>query len=543
MSDESNQSAAEPHIRKKRRWSVSAVWILPLLAAVIGLSMAIHSWWQQGRTITIQFETSEGLTPNKTPIKYRNVTIGEVKSVSLSDDHSHVVATVSLDNNTEAFTRKDTKFWVVRPRISLGGVSGVDTLFSGDFIGANAGTSSKTQDHFTGLETPPAVTYGQDGKRFELSAETLGSLDIGSPVFYRDIEVGQVVSFSLNDAGNGVQFEIFVKAPYDAQVTQVSRFWNASGVQLDLGADGLSLNTESVASILMGGIAFGSAQHTDNAAAAEGSSQFELFDKRDEALAPPKGPPQSLTMQFQQSLRGLDVGASVEFLGVYVGSVTSVALDYNIEKNTFPLNVDVMIYPQMIGDAHQKILDDLGGQEGTNVNARLLKKFVDKGLRAQAKTGNLLTGKLYISMDFYPNAKKVDYDVSVQPLTVPTIPASLEKLQKQLEQITKKINGLPLESIGKNLDASLVSLSESLNSFHEGVVPDIARTLKKIRQTMDSAEKLLDKDAPERSQLRETLQSVDRMSRSMRELSDYLKRNPESLLKGRPKNSDYDAFK
>jgi paraquat-inducible protein B len=247
-------------------------------------------------------------------------------------------------------------------------------------------------------------------------------------------------------------------------------------------------------------------------------------------------------MKFDQSLRGLETGAPVEFLGVEIGEVVSIELDYNAQEDAFPLNVGAVIYPQMIGDAHQKLLDDLDSEDSTKGNARLLKKFVTKGMRAQAKTGNILTGQLFIALDFYPNAKPVAYDAGGRPLTVPTVPASLEKLQQQIEQFARKINELPLESISKNLNASLKSLQESLRSFDEGVIPDIARTLEEIRETMDSAAKLVDEDAPERTQLRETLQAVDRMTRSVRELSDYLKRNPESLIKGRPESSGYDAF-
>lgn len=288
---------------------------MPIVAALIGLSMVVHKAMSVGPQIVVSFLTAEGLEANKTQVKYKNVVIGKVTSIVLSDDRAHIDATIELDQSAAAFTTRDTRFWVVRPRIGAGGVSGVDTLLSGAFIGADPGESKDTDKNFVGLENPPAITYGQKGKRFTLHTADLGSLDIGSAVYYRRIQVGQVVSYQLAKDGKGVDVDIFVNAPNDQYVRKDSRFWNASGVDVSLGANGLKVNTQSVASILAGGVAFIEPNYSVDKSLADERAEFTLFDDLETALARPDGEGRYVQMRFDQSLRGLAVNSAVEFLG------------------------------------------------------------------------------------------------------------------------------------------------------------------------------------------------------------------------------------
>ncbi|CAB5520263.1 paraquat-inducible protein B [Stutzerimonas stutzeri] len=175
-------SAGIPEIRQ-RPVRVSLVWLVPIAAALVGFSMVVQNWLSAGPQISVSFETAEGLEANKTQVKYKNVVIGQVTEIALSEDHTRVIATIELDQNAEPFTREDTKFWVVRPRIGASGVSGVDTLLSGAFIGADAGRAEETRREFVGLEAPPPVTFGVKGKQFTLNTDDLGSLGIGSPLY------------------------------------------------------------------------------------------------------------------------------------------------------------------------------------------------------------------------------------------------------------------------------------------------------------------------------------------------------------------------
>lgn len=538
-----SQAAEQGHasgnpIIKTRRFRISLVWIVPIVAVLVGLSLVVHNVMQAGPTITVTFATGSGLTANKTQVKYRNVVIGYVSGVALSKDQRSVDATIKLAKEAESFTREDSQFWVVRPRIGASGISGIDTLLSGDYIGADIGQAEARVKRFEGLETPPAITYGEPGKRFTLQSADLGSLDIGSPVYFRKIPVGQVVAFALDPDGKSVSIEVFVHAPHDVHVTENTRFWNASGINVDLGADGFAVKTESLSSILMGGIAFRAPDYSPNDRPATEKSEFELFEDIQTALAPPDGKAQYLSLRFDQALRGLKVGAPVEFLGIQIGKVVAVNLDFDPAERSFPLDVGIVMYPRRLGRAHAKMLEALKHDPNDEAAAvRLMGTFIENGLRAQARTGNLLTGQLYISLDFYPKAAKVEFDPNARPVIIPSIPGDFEQVQEQLQAVVEKISKLPLDRIAANLDGSLSEMRKVLAQVNAKTLPGVAATLTDASKALKSADSTFDEDSPQREQLTRTLDELGRTSRSLRELSDYLGRNPESLLRGRPGNA------
>ncbi|MBB3101769.1 intermembrane transport protein PqiB [Azomonas macrocytogenes] len=544
MSDKSHSDQSlvpgTPHI-SSRRFSASLVWLVPIAAALIGLSMVIHSWLSAGPKITVSFETAEGLEANKTRVKYKNVIIGTVTGIGLSDDRSQVNATIELDAAAKPFTTEDTLFWVVRPRIGASGVSGVDTLFSGAFIGADAGHSAQTTNKFVGLESPPPVTYGEKGKHFFLHTDDLGSLDIGSPVYYRRIQVGQVISYQLSPDGKGVDLQIFINSPNDAFVFDDTRFWNASGIDVTVGASGVKVDTESLSSILAGGIAFREPNYTPNAKLADANQKFALFDDQKTALAPPDGPAHYIRMRFDQSLRGLSINAPVEFLGVEIGKVVSIDMDYDDKTQHFPAVVGALIYPQRLGSAHEKLVRKFG-KDNEERSARLLQSLIEHGLRAQARTGNVLTGQLYISLDFDSTAKKVKFDVAARPLEVPTVPGSFDKLQEQLQAMVDKISKIPIDSIANNLDGSLKELQRTIKQFNSDTLPQINVTLDQARKALERASETFSDRSPERQQLGQAMDEVQRTARSVRLLTDFLSRHPESLIRGRSADRTTEPF-
>jgi len=525
--------------------SLSLVWIVPIVAVLVGLSLVVHSILQEGPTITVTFKTGSGLTANKTEVKYRNVVIGQVSDVELSNDQKSVNATIKLTKQAESFTRSDSQFWVVRPRIGAGGVSGIDTLLSGDYIGADIGQANGRSKNFQGLENPPPITYGEPGKRFTLRTPDLGSLDIGSPVYYRKIPVGQVVAYALDPDGKGVNIDLFIHAPNDQYVTENTRFWNASGVDVSVGANGFALKTESLSAMLVGGIAFRAPDYNPNDKPAAEEYAYELFEDQQTALAPPNGKAQFLALRFDQAMRGLKVDAPVEFLGMEIGKVVSVNLDFDPVKRSFPVNVGIVIYPQRLGQAHTKMIKALNHDPNDEAaGVRMIGSFIDNGLRAQARTGNLLTGQLYIALDFYPKAEKVAFDPTARPVMIPTLPGSLEQLQEKLEAMISKINKLPVERIADNLDSNLVELRKGLVKFNSKTLPgvdstlsDVGKTLQSANTTLQSANSTIAEDSPQREKLGQTLDELSRTARSLRELTDYLGRHPESLIRGRPDNA------
>ncbi|MFW0754215.1 intermembrane transport protein PqiB [Pseudomonas sp. H11T01] len=527
---------------KRRRFNISLVWVVPIVAALIGLSMVVHNARQAGPQITVSFLTAEGLEVNKTQVKYKNVVIGKVTSIALREDRSRIDATIDLDASANSFASEDSRFWVVRPRIGAGGVSGIDTLLSGSFIGADAGASDKTRDNFVGLETPPPITYGEKGTRYILNTDNLGSLDIGSSVYYRRIPVGEVVSYKLSEDGKGVEVQIFVHAPNDKFVTRDTRFWNASGVDVSVSAEGLKVNTQSVSSILAGGVAFVEPKYSPNPQVAEENTTFSLFNDQETAMAPADGEPRYIRMRFDQSLRGLAVNAPVEFHGVNLGRVVSIDLDYDEVKKDFPTIIGAVIYPNRLGKAHEKILKDRDANDDT-LAVQVMAGLVAKGLRAQARTGNLLTGQLYIALDFAPNAKPVNFDLAARPVEIPTIPGSLDKLQEQLQGIVDKISKLPLDQIANNLNNNLGELQKTLKQVNGEVLPHVRDTLVETRKTMASANESVSEESPQRQQFGQAMEEVQRTARSVRVLTDFLSRHPESLIRGRIKDNQPDSYK
>ena len=522
----------EPVVRRPRV-NASIVWLVPIIAALVGLSLVIHAWLEAGPTISISFLSAEGLDPGKTPVKYKNVTIGRVTAVRLSEDRSRIIAKVALEKSAQGFATADTRYWVVRPRIGLGGVSGIDTLLSGAFIGADVGESSEPKSEFTGLENPPPVTHGAPGKTFDLHSDDLGSLDIGSPVYYRRIQVGRVSTYHLDKDGKGVTLQIFVDAPNDQFVTTSSRFWNASGVDVSLGADGLKVNTQSLATVLAGGVAFQDPPGPHDATPAQEDAAYRLFNDRATAMAPPDGEPKYIRMRFNQSLRGLAVDAPVEFLGVPFGRVVSVNLDFDEKTQTFPTIVGAVVYPARLGKAHDKLVALARSRGDDEQMSQMMGRLVEHGLRAQARTGNLLTGQLYIAMDFLPKAPKVAFDGTAKPLEIPTAPGDLDKIQQQIADIVGKLQKVPFDRIGKNLDQSLAELNRTLKQVNGSVLPEVKNTLKGAQQTLGTANSAFAPDAPLQQNLGGTLQELQRAARSLRVLTDYLGDHPDALLRGR----------
>ncbi|OCR21523.1 mammalian cell entry protein [Pseudomonas syringae] len=528
---------------KRRRMRVSLVWLVPIVAGLIGLSMALHDWMNVGPKITVSFLTAEGLEAKKTQVKYKNVVIGIVSDIALSDDRTHILATIELNSSAGPFTREDSQFWVVRPRIGAHGVSGVDTLLSGAFIGADAGSSDKTKNAFLGLETPPPVTFGEKGKRFRLHTDDLGSLDIGSPIYYRRIQVGQVVSYDLSKDGKGVDIEIFINTPNDQYVSTDTRFWNASGVDVTLGAAGLKIATQSLTSIIAGGIAFREPNWSPDAKPAPENAEFRIFDDQATALAPPDGEPRYIRMRFAQSLRGLVVNAPVDFLGVNIGRVVSVDLDYDPQTQTFPGIVGAVIYAKRLGAAEAKLQKIGGTGDEDEQSARILGGFVARGLRAQARTGNLLTGQLYIAMDFEPKAPKVVFDPKARPLEIPTVPGSFDKLQEQLQTFVDKLGKLPIDELANNLNGSLSELQKTLKQVNGTVLPEMRGTLQQAQKTLHTANDSLGEDSPARVQLGQAMDEVQRTARSVRVLTDFLSRHPEALIRGRTGDAAPGSYK
>ncbi|MBN3756947.1 MCE family protein [Paraburkholderia sp. Tr-20389] len=525
-----NNEPPEPEIVTKRGWLPSLVWVIPLIAALIGVSLVVKSVLEKGPTINISFISAEGLEPGKTKVKYKDVDIGFVKTIKLAKNHSRVNVEVQLTKEAEDFAVKDSRFWVVRPRIGASGVSGLGTLLSGAYIGVDGGRSTETQTQFVGLESPPAVTVDQKGRQFTLRGESLGSIDIGSPVFYRRVQVGQVTGFSLDKDGTGVTLQVFVSAPFDQYVGTNSRWWHASGVDVRLDSSGFKLNTQSLATVIVGGLAFQSPPGQAVGVQAPNNMTFRLGSDEADAMREPDGEPVRVVMNFNQSLRGLSVGAPVDFRGIVLGQVTNIGVEFDPQTKNFNMPVTMDLYPDRLRrrSRGQPVPDS-----GTDESHRMLLALVKHGLRGQLRTGNLLTGQLYVAIDLFPKAPQATVDISRDPIELPTIPNSLDELQLQIADIAKKLDQVPFDQIGNNLNTALKNADHLFSQLDKEVLPQARDTLAAAKQTFGSAEATLQQDSPLQSDVHQALQELTRTLQSLNALSDYLERHPESLLRGK----------
>jgi paraquat-inducible protein B len=527
--------AAQPVVTRTR-WHLPLVWIVPIVSAVIALSLLVRHVVSTGPEIQVFFQTAEGLEVDKTQVKFKDVPIGIVNGIRESDDLSHVVVSIDLHRSARIFARSDTRFWVVRPRVGLGGISGIGTLISGAYIEADPGKGGAKADTFIGLEEPPAVTSASHGTQFTLHSDNLGSLDLGSPVYYRRLKVGQVVSYALDSNGQGVTIGIFIDSPNNRYVGRSTRFWNASGIDVSLGADGFKLSTQSLASVAAGGIAFYDPPWAQNdRVPAPSGTRFELLKDESAAMEKPKGEPLYIAMKFEKDLRGLSVNAPVEFVGVEIGKVLSISIDYDPKTQHFPIIVGAVIYPQLLGRVFEDEMTSEPQERGRRI-AAMMTDMVARGLRAQARNGNLLTGQLYIAIDFLPRAAKVAFDGSAQPIQIPTAPGALDNVQQEISDIVAKIDKIPFDSIGQHLDQDLSELKGSLDQLNKTILPDAGRTLADARKTVQAATDVLTGESPLRQDVEHTLEELRRSARSLRVLTEYLSRHPESLIRGKPKD-------
>jgi len=506
----------------KKRTRLSLVWFIPILAAVVGAWVAVTRVLSEGHKITITMKTAEGLEAGKTKIHYNGVDIGTVQTIVLSEDHQHVILSVEMAPKTEEFLVEDTKFWVVRPRISGANISGLGTLISGAYLGMEIGSSKEERREFVGLEIPPVITGETPGRFFILKTKDLGSLDTGTPIYFRRLQVGQVASYALDKDGKDLTVKVFVQAPYDQYVNPDTRFWHASGIDVSLSASGLTVQTQSVLSILIGGIAFETAPNVMIQPPADENAVFILYSNRTEAFNPPPVNPQTYQLVFKDSVRGLTAGAPVEFRGIPIGEVSDISAQIDLKTFQFSVPVTIKLDPRRLG---VKVLDLGPGVDLETMRRKLIDAMIAHGVRAELRTGNLLTGAAYVSLDFFPGAPPATIDWSQNPVQLPTVGGQLEATEATVENIIEKLDKVPFQEIGVNLQKAIAQLNETLLAAQG--------TLTSAHTTMNNANLLTEPNSAQVQQIGTTLQEVSRAARSVRVLADYLERHPDALIKGK----------
>jgi len=533
MAEDSETNEASPAVPRallSEGSGVSLVWLIPLVAVVIAGWIAFRAISEQGPMVTIEFESAEGLEARKTKVAYKDLQVGEIKSITLADDLSHVIVSAELVPGAENYLTENTRFWVVRPQVTAGRITGLSTLVSGAFVAIDPVREGEPRDHFVGLETPPVVTTSEAGRVFSLRSTELGSIDVGAPIYYRQIHVGEVAAFEMDPSGQFITTQVFIRRPHDARVKSNTRFWNASGIDVTIDAEGVRVHSASVVSMLIGGIEFDAPDPEDPGVEVEEYTEFVLFKSRREAEQPAYTIRMRYLVHFPHSVQGLVSGSPVVFRGIRIGRVVEVKLELDPSNYEIRVPVVIEIEPERVEIADFEEVDAHGRIE----------RLVANGLRARLGSVNLLTGGLQVELDVHPDAAPDRILLGGRYPELPTMPAPLEEITASLSGVLAKIERMPLDQIGADLQGSLKELRDMLreisslaSGFNENVMPPLADTLQRLDTTVGSLDKMLGEDAALPIELRKALEDVGDAARSVRVLADYLEQHPESLIRGK----------
>lgn len=511
MSDESNaqsSSAAPAHVTHTRRWN--SVWLVPLVAFGIGIWMVYAHYTSQGPVISIRFATAEGIEPDKTKVRAKNVEIGEVMSVQLAEDARSVLLSVRVHKESEHLLHEDSTFWVVRPRIRPGGVSGLDTLLSGAYIEMEPGKSKDLSERFEGLDSPPETSSEVEGMRLTLENDTNKALQAGAPILFGGMPAGRVEDVRFNVARRLTSYTVFIDAPYDQLVTDNTRFWFNSGLAAEVSAEGLRLELGTLETIVTGGLSFGVPEGQPlGVRVTSPDHHFKVYPNADTSNERKYTHSLSYIIMANKSVRGLQAGAPVEYRGVKIGEVLRTDIDYSTE-NVHLLEPDsripilIKVEPARLGYADSS--------EEAKQAADRLDELIKQGLHGEIKTTNFLTGAQLIDLH-YMDRRGGTRETFAGFTVIPTAEGQVDQLLVLLEKTARNINDLPLEDV---TDKALATLDETLS-------------------TLDSYQQLAaDYSAGSEShrELQRNLRSLQRAIDEFTVLTRQIRHQPNSILFG-----------
>jgi len=550
---EQTPELAEP--KTQRAFPISAIWLLPLIAMLIGGWLVYQTIDKKGPLITITFQTGEGLEAEKTKLKFRDVEIGLVKTVTINEDYSGVVVTAEINKESARFLTDTARFWIIRPRLGVTGISGLSTLISGAYIEIDPGNGKQSLDTFTGLEIPPVVASTSPGREFILTTNRLGSYNRGSPVYYRGLNVGEVLGYEMSESGQEIFVHVFIHAPHFHHVRENSRFWDISGIEVAMDTRGMKVTAESLQTMIVGGIGFDSPADLFDAAPSAAGSTFVLYENEEAIEESQFVLSFPWILYFDGSVHGLNVGAPVEMKGIKIGEVKDVRLEIDPVKKTNRIPVYIVLEPQRVSLVNRNPNEDISEK----MHRDLINSFIQQGLRARLKTSNLLTGALLVDVGFHPNTMAKYQSVSDVIPEIPTIPSSIEEITGSVTALLNKIEGLPLEELTASLtntvksveklvsrdeipsalrsfEATLASLNNVISNIDTKLAPQAQSTLIETQKTLQTVRDALASDSPLRYDLETTLQELAAASRSIRLLAEFLESNPNALIYGKGKS-------
>lgn len=524
---------------------IPVVWLLPIVALLVGGWLLYKTFSEKGPEITIAFKTAEGIEEGKTKLKYRDVVIGQVLTVRFSEDLSRVILTAELVPGTEEHLTETTQFWVVRPRVSAGEVSGLGTLLSGAYIAMDPGAGGKRQREFSGLEKPPVVTSDEAGTRYRLRAKQAGSLSVGAPVYFRQIVVGEVTDYALAEDHSYVDIGIFVRAPHDRYVRRHTRFWNVGGVDVAMDAAGVRVEMESFVALLSGGVAFETPESLDHTGQAPSDMVFALYDNHAKSVEQAITRSYPYVLNFSDTVRGLSRGAPVEFRGIRLGTVTDIVAHIGGRGDELRIPVLIRLEPERFMEAGA--LEEIPEDEAAQYLEQRLSALIEQGLRARLQTGNLLSGALFVELDIFPDAPPAELGHYGGYRELPTVPGTLTGITSSVTRLLDRLDKLPLEALVQHVDEAVQSTNSLLQAL-DRETPALAGELKQTAadaramlveasNTLESVERMASPEGEIGNELYSALVELRAAARSIRVMAEFLERHPEALLHGKSPGS------
>ncbi len=569
MTEGNNSGSYEQPVIKSGYAGLFAIWLIPLLALVIAGWLVFKSVYDKGPEISITLPSAKGMEAGKTPLKYRDVVIGVVDRIIIPDERDQVDVVVSVNKEARKYLTDTARFWVVAPAIGLEGISGLDTLLSGSYLEIDPGSGGESAYEFEGLENPPVITSTVPGREYLLRTGSLGNIQRGSPVIYRGLQVGKVLGHRLAMNNQSIEIIAFVEDPYTNLVTTKTRFWDAGAVNVRVSTSGVDIGASSFSALLSGAIEFASLRSDGPAGVAENGQEFYLFTGRsamEEARYTQRVP---FVLYFDGSVSGLEVGAPVEFKGIQIGTVRDISLQLEHNSGEYAIPVVINIEPQRI---RVKADPSVPNNPASSQNARrkALESLIKRGLRARLKSNNFLTGQLIVDLDLFPEREARYYAEGSDIPEIPTLPTELEEITTSLTKLIEKVEKMPIDRLSISLTETAEGLQEIISEGQitetikefRGVAKSVTNiigkvdkeTLPRINEAVDDGRKTLaeiDKTLNNASILFKTadntladgsplkydlsimLRELAAASRSVRNLAEFLERNPSSLLSGK----------
>lgn len=532
-----NDVPPEQASTRRRRPRISPVWLIPVAAALIGCWLVYQNFISRGPQVTLELANAEGLQADNTTVKVRNVEVGHVTSIRLTDDYDGAIAVIQMNPNTEALLASDSRFWVVKPRIGRQGISGLGTILSGAYIQLRPGTKATMANHFRVLQHPPVTSADTSGVSITLTSDNASALNVGDPITFQGQAAGLVETAHFSVEHKRMRYRVFIKAPYSRIVTDTTQFWLRSGIDLHIGARGVDIRTGSLQTIFAGGATFGLPQGVDPGAPAIDGARFKLYPTQSDARQDRFDQKIPYLVLLDDSVRGLSDGAPVLYRGIRIGTVKKVPFfvpDYDYsELNAFRIPILITIEPQRVANLVDWTTDEWRSN---------LKIMFGHGLRATIKPANLLTGAMFISLQFMRDAPEYTTKQLGKYTVFPSVPGAINSIQQQISDLLDKFKKLQLGTLAESLQGTLKAIETATQSLDQLLGADATRQVAgDLQDTLQALQKTLagyQQGAPMYRELSRSLDHLNQILDNLAPLIRTLNNKPNALIFGSDKSPD-----